>query len=243
MNAVKALKLPIPTHNLGVINRAVELYTRLPRAKALEQMKRSTSAELEVVTVSFDFPLPLFSAASLSNLLSTRSFRSPSSLPPKSTRWPSALRNEEVSTPISLAKPTDELQQRTLDTTESGGRNSSSSCSKGCPNSRRLAQPPSDLLLLLPSLHRRSKPTPSTTQLSTKGRNSSAMPVRPGRRSGGGRSLVRSGRDSGASRTVRPTSSTPTFLVRTRQGWLLLSLLQERRGRELLWELHLSVRR
>ncbi|KAL7414873.1 hypothetical protein BDY24DRAFT_414071 [Mrakia frigida] len=50
MNAVKALKLPIPTHNLGVINRAVELYTRLPRAKALEQMKRSTSAELEVVT-------------------------------------------------------------------------------------------------------------------------------------------------------------------------------------------------
>lgn len=64
MNAVKALKLPIATHNLGVINRAVELFTRLPRAKALEQMKRSTPAELEVVTVSYNSYTPPFSSRS-----------------------------------------------------------------------------------------------------------------------------------------------------------------------------------
>lgn len=52
MNSVKALKLPTATHGLGVLNRAVELFTRLPRVKALEQMKRSTLADLDVVTVS-----------------------------------------------------------------------------------------------------------------------------------------------------------------------------------------------
>ena len=52
MKSVKGLKLPIPTHTLGVLNRAAELIVRLPKAKALELMKKSTLAELDVITVS-----------------------------------------------------------------------------------------------------------------------------------------------------------------------------------------------
>lgn len=218
MNAVKSLKLPVATHSLGVLNRAVELFTRLPRNKALEQMKRSTIADLDVVTVSSISP-PF--EAHHSQRADLSAYDCPSSLRKRSTSSPSASRSAADWTPTRPAKPTAAPPPTTCATTASGAKSTSRSCSRASPRAR-----PVEAVLRPWSLRRcrprrvgpRSRRIRSTTLPSTRAPSSCAMPVGRERASGGGRSRGRSGAESGARPMGRRISSTPGCQGRSRQG-------------------------